>query len=152
MNKASLPSFAELSNFEAKIVSIKNKFDSCLSLEEKYHLIIRLGEALPPLNPESHLEENLVRGCQSKLYLDAVLRDGKMFFFAHSDALISAGLAALLIEIYSGETMERILTSPPNFLHTLGIHASLSPSRSNGLSQIYLKMKQLSISKMSNRL
>lgn len=149
MNKSSLLSQAANSSFESKVERIQKKCELFHSPEEKYHWIIHLGKALPRLSAEFCIEENLVRGCQSKLYLHAEFIEGKIFFSASSDALISAGLAALLMEVYNGESIETILTKPPRFLETLGIYASLSPNRSNGLLHIYLKMKQQSISKIS---
>jgi cysteine desulfuration protein SufE len=76
------------------------------------------------------------------MYLYASLEQGKVRYWAHSEALISAGLAALLITVYEGEPPEVILQCPPLFLEELGIHHALSPSRANGLSSLFLKMKQ----------
>ena len=106
---------------------------------------MELGKSLPPLAQEHKTEGKLVRGCQSRLYLHAELRNGNMFFSAEADALISAGLAALLIEVYNGEAPETVLKRPPDFLQELGIESSLSPNRSNGLSHIHLRMKQESL-------
>lgn len=136
-------------NFEKKVAEIKKIF-APLSTEQKYLKLIEMGRSLPPFPPEQKTNERLVRGCQSELYLDAEFREGKLFFHAHSDALISAGLAALLIAAYSGEAPETILTSPPTFLTELGITASLSPSRSNGLAHIHLRMKQEALQTFSN--
>ena len=145
MDTAELTSPPELSNFERKIAALEKKFLETSSPEEKYRLLMDLGKKIPPLNPEYKTEGNLVSGCQSKLYLHAEKKEGKIFFTAETDALISAGLAAVLIHIYSEEIIETILTKPPLFLQNLGIHASLSPNRSNGIFYIYLKMKQLSV-------
>lgn len=76
------------------------------------------------------------------MYLYANLEHGKVHYWAHSEALISAGLAALLIAVYDAEPPEVILQCPPLFLEELGIHQALSPSRANGLSSLFLKMKQ----------
>jgi cysteine desulfuration protein SufE len=126
---------------EKKREKLKKKFLS-LSVEERYHALISLGRELPSLSKEHKIQENIVRGCQSALYLRSYTREGKIFFEASSDALISAGLAALLISIYNGETPETVLKNPPHFLHELGLYASLSPGRSNGLAHIYLRMQQ----------
>ncbi len=127
--------------FDEKIAAIKRKFSS-LSPTEKYQLLMEWGKNLAALPPEQLIEANEVRGCQSKLYLYSEFREGKIFFFSQSDALISAGLAALLIQAYNGESPETLLKRPPDFLHELGISTSLSPSRSNGLLHIHLRMKQ----------
>lgn len=76
------------------------------------------------------------------MYLHSFLRDGKVFFEGESDALISSGLAAILIRTYNGESPETILKCPPDFLEDLGISASLTPNRANGLYSIHLRMKQ----------
>lgn len=135
----------ESNSLETKIEALRKVFFEAAHAEEKYRLLIEFGKSLPFFDPQFRTEEYLVRGCQSNLYLFAEKRDQKIFFFADGDALISKGLAALLIDIYSGETIETILTRPPLFLSELGIYASLTPGRSNGLHHIYLKMKQLSV-------
>lgn len=117
-------------------------FDQCPTAESRYQKIIELGRELAPLDPEAKIPENLVPGCQSTMYLRSYLKDDRVIFEAESDALISAGLAAILIEVYSGETAETILKCYPDYLDTLGIRASLTPNRANGLSNIYLRMKQ----------
>lgn len=121
---------------------IESDFAGCSLPEMIYQKIIEWGKKLPPFNPEWKNEENLVSGCQSLMYLHAETQEGKIYFYAASDALISAGLAALLIEAYNGETPETVLTSPPLFLDSIGIPASLTPGRANGLASLYLKMKQ----------
>ncbi len=100
------------------------------------------GKKLAPFDPAWKTEENRVMGCQSVMYLYNRLEGSRVFFYAASDALISAGLAALLIDVYSGEPAETILLSPPQFLEDLGIPSVLTPGRANGLASLYLKMKQ----------
>lgn len=121
---------------------VKSFFDNCLTQEAKYQKMIELGRQLPNIASEHKTHENLVKGCQSTMYLRSFIRDGLVFFEAGSDALISAGLVAMLLHTYNGETPETILKCPPTFLDELGIHASLTPSRSNGLYSIHLRMKQ----------
>lgn len=128
-----------------KIEGLKKIFNSFDKAAEKYHLLIDLGKNLPTMDAKYKIDDYLVRGCQSQLYIYAEKKDGKIFFTAGSEALISAGLAALLLEVYSGETIETILSHPPHFLQELGIYASLSPNRSHGILHIYQKMKMLSI-------
>ncbi len=135
----------ELSSLEKKIAHIQKKFEKLETPSEKYHLLMDLGKEIPLIDVKYKTDSFLVLGCQSKLYLHATKKDGKIFFTAGTDSLISAGLAALLIEIYNGEPIETILTKPPQFLQTLGIYASLSPNRAHGVAHIYLKMKMLSI-------
>ena len=127
---------------KSKEKSLIDLFVKCSRPEEKYQKIISLGSELPPFPNESKLKENLVFGCQSTMYLHTQYIDGKLFFKADSEALISKGLASLLIKIYNGESPETILKNPPIVLEKIGIFASLSPNRSNGLNSLYLKMKQ----------
>jgi cysteine desulfuration protein SufE len=127
--------------FKKKCEEIKKKF-APLSTEERYQLLMEMGRQLPPFPENLKTPEKIVRGCQSLLYLHTTIQGSKLYFLVSSDALISAGLAALLVAVYSGETAETILKCPPDFISELGITASLSPSRSNGLAQIHLRMKQ----------
>lgn len=112
------------------------------SPEQIYQKLIELGKTLPPFNATWEIEENLVSGCQSVMYLHCEVKDDKLYFHAKSDALISAGLAALMCEKYSGMRAEEVLKTPPAFLDELGIPASLTPGRANGLASLFLKMKQ----------
>lgn len=121
---------------------IKNLFSNCITEEDRYKKIIELGRGLPKLPQKFKVPENIVQGCQSTVYLNSTLKEGLIFFDAEADALISAGLAALLIRAYSGEIPEVMLKCPPTYLEELGISASLTPSRSNGLYSMHLRMKQ----------
>ena len=121
---------------------IKQEFSTCKTQEEVYQKIIFLGRALPPLAPDHKIPENLVKGCQSQMFLHTTSKDEKVHFIAESDALISSGLAALLVRAYSGETPECILKCPPNFLEELSIPSILTPNRANGLYSLHLRMKQ----------
>jgi cysteine desulfuration protein SufE len=122
--------------------NIISLLSACLTAEEKYCKIIELGRQLPAYHQKYKTPENLVTGCQSSTYLHASLESEKVIFLVHSEALISAGLAALLISVYNEESAKTILTCPPTFLDTIGIRASLTPSRANGLYSIYHRMKQ----------
>jgi cysteine desulfuration protein SufE len=129
-------------SFNAKIAELKKKFSNCVTPEQRYNKLMEMGRALPPFPEELKTSTHLVQGCQSILHLHAKLEDGKVFFSASADALISAGLAAVLIAVYSGEAPEIILKHSPKFLQELGISTSLSPNRSNGLAHIHLRMRQ----------
>ena len=125
---------------------IKQSFAHCTSNEEIYQTIMEWGKRLPPFKDAWKIDANLVSGCQSVMYLHAHLEDGKLYFAAASDALISAGLAALMIEAYRGYTPEALLTTPPTFLEEIGIPGTLTPGRANGLASLFLKMKQTALS------
>jgi cysteine desulfuration protein SufE len=126
-------------NKQQQIIDI---FEKCQSQDERYQQIIDLGKHLPKLDPALKIPENRVMGCQSLLYLHTYQEGRLLYFEAESDALISAGLAAILIKVYSGETPESILMTVPSYLEHLGITASLTPNRANGLYSIHLRMKQ----------
>lgn len=122
---------------------LKEHFSSCSNDESRYTKIIDLGKKLPALNPEFKIPDNLVHGCQSTMYLRSYLDGQKnVNFEAESDALISAGLAALLLNVYNGEKPEVILKCPPTYIEDLGLSSNLTPNRANGLYSIHLKMKQ----------
>ncbi|MEI8124631.1 MAG: SufE family protein [Parachlamydiaceae bacterium] len=121
---------------------VKEFFKSCSSEELKYEKIIELGKQQKPLPLSAKISENLVKGCQSNTYLASSLENGLVVFHVESDAIISAGLAVILMKVYSGESPETILKCPPTYLDELGISASLTPSRANGLYSIHLRMKQ----------
>lgn len=121
---------------------LKNLFQSYGSPEQKYQKIIELGRALPPFNPSARLSCNLISGCQSVMYLETRHENGRIFFNADSEALISKGLAALLIEVYSGEEPSVVAECSPSFIVEIGLQSALSPSRSNGLASLYHRMRQ----------
>lgn len=116
---------------------LSNELNAFPSPEEKYRRVIEIGRSAPPFPEEKKLEENLVKGCQSLLYLHLELLNGKLSIQTGSDALISAGLAALLCTIYQGESPETVLKCPPHFLKETGLLNALSPSRANGLKSLY---------------
>ena len=132
---------SKIASIEKKISELLDFFSPSTTLDAKYQRLMELGQNLPHLPPELRSSANLVKGCQSELYIASSLTDGKIIFLAAADALISAGLAALIIRVYSNESPEIILTTPPLFLKTLGLLGSLSPSRSNGLAHIHQRMK-----------
>lgn len=137
-----MPKAIDFSSCHAKQQHVKLIFSGCDTPQQKYEKIIELGRQLPPYPIEFKTSECIVKGCQSTMYLKVELIDSKMQFQAFSDALISAGLAALLVSIYNDESPEAVLTCPPAILEELGIHASLSPSRANGLASLFQRMKQ----------
>ena len=125
--------------------ALKDDFASCPDREAIYRKIIAWGKKLPPFNPEWKVEPNLVPGCQSLMYLHGRFEEGKLYFAAASDALISAGLASILISFYSGSTPEDILATPPTFLKEFGIVSGLTPGRANGLASLYIRIKQTAL-------
>lgn len=100
---------------------------------DKYQLLIDLGNEQQPLDPKYKTEDNLIDGCQSRVWLQADYRDGKIYFTAESDALIVKGIIALLIRVLSGHTPQEILDADLYFIDRIGLKDHLSPTRSNGL-------------------
>lgn len=128
--------------FEQKIQTIQELFQGCSTAQSRYEQLIALGRMAPPLPQHLKIEANRVAGCQSTLHLHADLREGRLHMAAQADALISNGLAALLISIYSGEAPETILRHPPTFLEPLGLQEDLSLTRLQGLASIYRAMQR----------
>lgn len=100
---------------------------------EKYEYLIDLGKSLEPLDEKARTESNLIKGCQSRVWLDARVEDGRLFFQADSDAIITKGIVSLLIRVFSGRTPREILDADMSFITTIGLKDHLSPTRSNGL-------------------
>lgn len=109
--------------------------------EQKYEYIIDLGKELKGLPEEKKKEDILIKGCQSQVWLDAELRDGKIFFFADSDGILPKGIISLLVGVYSGHTAEEILDSDFDFISKIGLQEFLSPSRANGLASMIKQIK-----------
>ena len=103
--------------------------------------VIERGQALPLLAKEEHIEKYRIAGCQSLLYLKTSLQEEKLLFSAYSNALISLGLAALLIEIYQEEVPEVVLHCPPKVLTEIGMTSSLTPGRMQGVNSLYARMR-----------
>ncbi|MQR97976.1 SufE family protein [Gluconobacter aidae] len=100
---------------------------------ERYQYIIEMGRKLPPFPEEWQDDAHRIPGCQSQVWLEAVERDGKLFFAGASDAAIVQGLVALLLRVYSGRPTAEILETSPVFLHDMGLVKALSTNRGNGV-------------------
>lgn len=109
--------------------------------EQKYEYIIDLGKELKGLPEEKKKEDILIKGCQSQVWLDAELRDGKIFFLADSDGILPKGIISILVGVYSGHTAEEILDSDFDFISKIGLQEFLSPSRANGLASMIKQIK-----------
>jgi cysteine desulfuration protein SufE len=108
---------------------------------DKYAYLIEIGNEMTPIDAKYKVESNLIRGCQSRVWLHQEFTDGKIIFEAESDALIVKGLVALLLRIYSDRTPKEILLSEPRFIDEIGLRQHLSPTRSNGLLAMVKQMK-----------
>ena len=100
---------------------------------DKYEYLIELGKSLEGLPEEKKTEDRLIKGCQSRVWLDCEKRDGVLYFDADSDAVITRGIIAMLVSVYSGRRASEILADDFSFLNDLGLKENLSPTRANGL-------------------
>ena len=108
---------------------------------DRYQLLIDIGSEQPPLDEKYKTQSNLIDGCQSRVWLQADLIDGKIHFQAESDALIVKGIVALLVRVYDNQTPADILASEPYFIQEIGLREHLSPTRSNGLLAMLKQMR-----------
>ena len=108
---------------------------------DKYEYIIQLGKELPMIEAQYKTDDNLIRGCQSKVWLHTEFRDGKLFFTADSDAVITKGLISLVIKVLNEQTPKAIIESDLYFIDAIGLSSHLSPTRSNGLLSMVKQIK-----------
>ena len=129
---------ATIKEIQDEIILEFNDFDVWL---DRYQLLIDLGGEQEPLPAEYKTDNNLIEGCQSRVWLQADYVDGKVLFRAESDALIVKGIVSLLIKVYSGHTPDEILDNEPYFVEAIGLKEHLSPTRSNGLLAMIKQMR-----------
>ena len=127
---------------EEEIIESFSLFDTW---EEKYEYIIDLGKKLPVLDDKYKLPENIIKGCQSTVWLVADYRDDRIFFKADSDAVIVKGLVSMLIEVLSGHTPDEILNAKLDFIKEIGMMNHLAQTRSNGLLAMVKQMKNYAL-------
>lgn len=112
---------------------------------ERYEYIIDLGKTLPMIDPIYKKEENLIKGCQSKVWLHAEKNDDKIVFTADSDAILTKGIIAVIIQVFSNQTPETIINTEPYFINEIGLKEHLSPTRANGLVSMIKQIKLYAI-------
>lgn len=112
---------------------------------EKYNYIIELAKTLPPFKEEYRTKEHLIQGCQSQVWLGGEYVDGKLFFYADSDAIITKGIIALLLRVLSGQNPNDILNTDLWFVEKIGLASHLSPTRSNGLVSMIKQIKMYAL-------
>ena len=117
------------------------EFDDFTDWMDKYQMLIDLGNDLEPLDARYKTEQNLIDGCQSRVWVQCDYADGKLVFTADSDALIVKGIIALLIQVLSGHTPKEILDADLYFIDKIGLRDHLSPTRSNGLLAMVKQIK-----------
>ena len=131
-----------INEIQDEIIEEFENFDDWM---DKYQLLIDLGNEQEPLDPSYKTDQNLIDGCQSRVWLQAELQDGKVIFMAESDALIVKGIITLLIKVLSGHTPEDILNADLYFIDRIGLKEHLSPTRSNGLLAMVKQMRMYAL-------
>jgi cysteine desulfuration protein SufE len=112
---------------------------------DKYACLIEAGTAMEPMEERYKSDENLIKGCQSRVWLHAEAREGRLYFQADSDAIIVKGIAALLVRVFSGQAPRDILAADLAFIDAIGLASHLSPTRSNGLLSMIKQVKYYAI-------
>ena len=125
---------------KAHVVEDFSMYDQWL---DKYEYLIELGKSLDPLPEEKKTEDRLIKGCQSRVWLDYKVDDVKIYFYADSDALITKGIISLLVDVYSGRTAAEIAADDFAFLNDIGLRENLSPTRANGLVSMVETIKRV---------
>lgn len=129
-------------SIEEKQQEIIEEFSLFDDWMDKYEHIIETGKDLPEIDEKHKVDENLIKGCQSRVWLHAEMDDeGKVLFTADSDAIITKGLVALMVRVLSGQQPKEIAESDLHFVNDIGLHEHLSPTRSNGLVSMIKQMK-----------
>ena len=128
----------EINELQDEVIEEFSDFEDWM---DKYQLLIDLGNEQEPLDDKYKTESNLIDGCQSRVWLQAVYKDGALWFTAESDALIVKGIVALLIRVLSGHTPQEILDADLYFIDRIGLREHLSPTRSNGLLAMVKQIK-----------
>lgn len=131
-----------INEIQDEVIAEFSDFDDWM---DRYQLLIDLGNEQEPLNEAYKTEENLIEGCQSRVWLQCDEADGKLLFRAESDALIVKGIIALLIKVVSGHTPDEILDADLYFIDRIGLREHLSPTRSNGLLSMVKQMRMYAL-------
>lgn len=129
-----------LQDVENEVIEEFNVFDDWL---DKYEYIIEIGKSLKEYPEDKKTDDKLVKGCQSRVWIDFDIRDGKIFFNADSDAIITKGIISLLVRIYSGRTPQEILSSDFSVVEKIGLKENLSPTRANGLVSMIQMIREI---------
>lgn len=131
-----------IQEIQQEIVDEFTLFDEWM---DKYEYIIELGKDLPLIDEKYKTDENLIKGCQSKVWLHAELKDGKIIFTADSDAIITKGIVGLVIRVFSNHTPQEIIDADLFFIDQIGLQEHLSPTRSNGLLSMLKQIRMYAV-------
>ena len=127
-----------INEVQDRIIEDFNQFDDWM---DKYALLIDLGNGMEPIDEQYKVPQNIIEGCQSRVWLHADMADGVIRFVGESDAILVKGIVALLLEVYSGRTPDEILNTELYFVDKIGLKEHLSPTRSNGLVAMIKQIK-----------
>ena len=127
---------------QEEIVEEFSLFDDWM---QRYEYMIELGKSLPIIDPEYKTEDNIIKGCQSKVWLHADLEENKLVFTADSDAIITKGIIVILIRVFSHQHPDAILDADTSFIDKIGLKEHLSPTRANGLVSMIKQLKMYAI-------
>ena len=131
-----------IQKIQAEIVEDFEMFDDWM---QKYEYLIDLGKDLAPIKEQYKTEDNLIKGCQSRVWIHAEHSEGKIIFTADSDAIMTKGIVAILINVLSNQAPKDIATAKLDFINEIGLKEQLSPTRANGLVSMIKKMKLYAI-------
>ena len=135
-----------IKEIQEEIIDEFSMFDDWM---ERYEYIIDLGKSLPIIDAQYKLDENLINGCQSKVWLYSELENDTIKYTADSDAILTKGIVALLLRVYSGQKPSYILTAETNFIDQIGLKEHLSPTRANGLVSMVKQIKMYAIAQQT---
>ena len=127
-----------MDKIQVEIIEEFSVFDDWL---DKYDYLIGLSDSLPAIAPEHRTEKYLIEGCQARVWVDARMEEGKIFYAADSDAIITKGISALLIRVLNGRSPQEVLDTDLYFIDAIGLSANLSPTRANGLAAMVKQMR-----------
>ena len=116
---------------------------------DKYEYIIELGKSVPAIDEQEKTDANLIKGCQSRVWVSCSEKDGNLYFTADSDAIITKGIISLLIRVYNGHTPKEILDADLSFIGKIGLQENLSPTRANGLVSMIKQIKMYALAMQS---
>ena len=133
-----------INEIQDEIIAEFSDFDDWM---DRYQMLIDMGSEQEALEEKYKTEQNLIDGCQSRVWLQADLIDGMVHFRAESDALIVKGIVSLLVKVYSGHTPDEILSNEPYFVEAIGLKEHLSPTRSNGLVAMIKQMRMYALAR-----
>ncbi|WP_297507659.1 SufE family protein [Flavobacterium sp.] len=129
-------------DIQEAIVDEFSMFDDWM---QRYEYIIELGKSLPIIDDQFKTDDNIIKGCQSKVWVHADENDGKLWFTADSDAILTKGIIALLIRTFSGQEPKAILEADADFIDEIGLKEHLSPTRANGLVSMIKQIKMYAL-------